>query len=208
MHAVAPGKEPVHVIFCSKAGEPTLKSLQYPSRHIIIVSDQLTSRARAALALLPVKSPPTPDAKQDAFAKEAKQDAKQEKTAGASAAKEKDVEKDVAKDATKDGRAMTGYELKDVYIEAFVSLYFMFQLLKQRYLKCVNFSQLESKELDQVFDVFEKNRNLSHLPRMVETDPVARYLRLPTMSVVKQTRLSSSSGMQQSFRVVVREIKS
>jgi DNA-directed RNA polymerase subunit H (RpoH/RPB5) len=51
-------REPVYVFFCSKLGEPTLNSMVYPSRHVIVVADSITSKARTSLLLLPVKNPP------------------------------------------------------------------------------------------------------------------------------------------------------
>lgn len=182
MHAVdktAAKREPVYVIFCSKAGEPTLKSLQYPSKHIVLISDSLTGRARAALQALPMKAANA--------ATETVPIVAVSTAAGASTLV-----------------APTMYALKDVLVEAFVSSYFMFDLLKQRYLRVVEFSATTPKELDTVFDVFERKRDLGHFPRMLDTDPVVRHLRLPIGSVIKQTRLSTASATHNSYRVIVR----
>lgn len=162
------GREPVYVIFCSKAGEPTLKSLQYPSRHILVVSDSLTGRARAALHALPVRSPP--------------------------------IAKSTLSSATE--FAPNELTLKDVFVEAFTSTFFMFDLLKQQYLKVIQFKPLVPTELVRVFDTFERKRDIVGFPRMMESDPVARYFRVPVGSVIGQTRLSTAAAVQESYRVV------
>lgn len=49
-HAVKEGCEPIFVLFFSKLGEPNLKTLGFPSRHIVIVSDSLTGKAKTAIS--------------------------------------------------------------------------------------------------------------------------------------------------------------
>lgn len=180
MHAADPAsvsadlkREPVYVVFCSKAGDPTLKSLQYPSRHIVLVSDSLTGRARGALQQLATKTPP--------FAHQV--------TTNTTAIGDKKEE---------------GWPLKDVFVEAFVSTSFMFDLLKQRYLKIVQFETVSAAELEKVYDVFERKRDLNHFPKMLDTDPVVRHLRLPVGSVMKTTRLSTLAALHNAYRVIVR----
>jgi DNA-directed RNA polymerase subunit H (RpoH/RPB5) len=267
MHAVdkTPARrEPVYVIFCSKAGEPTLKSLQYPSRHIVLISDSLTGRARAALQALPLKTATAATAATatavatataaataatataaataataTAAATISTATAATAATAAAVAATTPMAAAATAADSTSNSfsqafsrpplsspaassssstasaahvgaplsnGAVIGslHSLKDVLVEAFVSSYFMFDLLKQRYLRVVEFSAVTPKELDTVFDVFERKKDLGHFPRMLDTDPVVRHLRLPIGSVIKQTRLSTASAVHQSYRVIVR----
>lgn len=155
-------REPVHVIFCSKAGEPTLRSMSYPSRHMLLVADSLTGRARAVLQTLALKAPP-PAA-----------------VAG-------------------EGESWTWDAL---FMEAFASVFFMFDLLRQRYLSTIEFSPLAETdpELARVMGLFERGDRRDRFPRMLDVDPVARYLRVPLGSVVKQTRLSSSAGRHASYR--------
>lgn len=200
MHAVdktGAQREPVYVIFCSKAGEPTLKSLQYPSKHIVLVSDSLTGRARAALQSLPLKTAAA------ASTASVSQEATSTKGIAAVAASASSISGTLAKS----GAAAAGptmYSLKDVLVEAFVSSAFMFDLLKQRYLRVVEFSPVANQELETVYDVFERKKDLAHFPRMLDSDPVVRHLRLPIGSVIKQKRLSTASAVHQSFRVIVR----
>lgn len=172
MHAVdtTPAKrEPVYVMFCSKAGDPTLQSLTFPSRHAIVVADSLTGRARAVIKDVCLKAPPS------------------------------------SLPETEGSKVWTGEELKELYIEAFSSSFMMFDLLKQRYLRTVEFRSLpeDSKELEQVMNLFERARDKSHFPRMFDTDPVARYMRLNTGDILKQQRLSTSAGVHNSFRCIV-----
>jgi len=208
-------REPVHVIFCSKAGEPTLKSLQYPSKHIILVSDSLTGRCRAALSALNTKAPPmanAPIVKVSATEKQlnVELDLDQDTKDSKEAKDEKQVKKKSGTNKVKDAAlsvvaaSVSGIELKDVYVEAFVSTYFMFDLLRQRYLKVVQFSATDNAEMDKVFDVYERKRDLTRFPKMLDTDPVVRHLRLPLGSVITQTRLSTASGIHKSYRYIVR----
>lgn len=49
MHAEHPQREPVYVVLFSKSGEPALKQLVYPSRHVIVLTDATTGKARNAM---------------------------------------------------------------------------------------------------------------------------------------------------------------
>lgn len=178
MHAVhsAPQslkREKVYVVFCSKAGEPTLKSIQYPSRHVIVVSDSLTGRAKAALLTLAVKSPPN--------------DKPRETLVGPNG-----VKLDLS------------YEFKDVFVEAFSSTSFMFDLLNQRYLKVVKFKQTSTEELETVFDTYERKKDVNHFPKMLDIDPVVKHLRTPVNAVLKISRLSVNSAVHNTFRLVTK----
>jgi DNA-directed RNA polymerase subunit H (RpoH/RPB5) len=192
-------REPVYVAFCSKAGEPTLTKLTYPSRHIIVVSDSLTGRARAALQALPLKAPPL---------------ANTISTTNSTSPTTKETLPPTSAAITKKGQVVPPpmilhtTNLREAFVEAFTSSFFMFDLLKQRYLKVVEFSPISGNELENVFQVFERKRDISRFPRMVESDPVVRYLRLAPLSIIKQKRLSTSAATQLSYRVVVKEIKS
>jgi DNA-directed RNA polymerase subunit H (RpoH/RPB5) len=228
MHAADPNtkkekREPVHVVFCSKAGEPTLKSLQYPSRHIILVSDSLTGRARGALQQLPTKTPPlasepscssisatttstttmsTPPMSTTAMATSM---ATSMATTATTTTSPTPMATLAVKDKKGDEKDVgNGFGLKDVFVEAFVSTSFMFDLLKQRYLKIVQFDGTPAAELEKVYEVFERKRDLAHFPRMLDTDPVVRHLRLPVGSVMKTTRLSTLAAVHNAYRVIVR----
>lgn len=203
-------REPVYVVFCSKAGEPTLKSLQYPSRHIILVSDSLTGRARGALLQLPTKNPPLAH---EITSSNNNTTTTTTTTTSNGAAAEPVVELKNTIACSKSGEekgggigggGSSGFGLKDVFVEAFVSTSFMFDLLKQRYLKIVQFDSTSPAELEKVYEVFERKRDLAHFPRMLDTDPVVRHLRLPVGSVIKTTRLSTLSAVHNAYRVIVR----
>jgi DNA-directed RNA polymerase subunit H (RpoH/RPB5) len=172
-------REPVYVIFCSKAGEPTLKSLEYPSRHIILVADSLTGRARTVLHNLALKTPPSSTTT----------------TPTAPSSSSSSTVTSIEPPTGMDGR----------YIEAFASNFFMFDLLRQRYLNTVEFSPLveTDPELEHVLNLFERGRDRSHFPRMLDSDPVARYLRVDVGAVLKQERLSTSAGRHLSYRALV-----
>ena len=116
-------KEPVYVIFCSRAGAPNLEKLTYPSRHILLISDGITGRARAAMQNLPNKKPPLIDLKSTTI----------KQPFGA-----------VTTIPTKEN-VIT---LKDVFMEPFFSTYFMFNLLNQRYLAVLEFKTLSPPELE------------------------------------------------------------
>jgi DNA-directed RNA polymerase subunit H (RpoH/RPB5) len=167
-------REPVYVVFCSRAGEPTLKHLQYPSRHILVVSDSLTPRLRAALATHPLKAPPL-----------------------ASTGAGRDLTALPTKENT--------LTFKDVFVEPLQSSFFLYDLLNQRYLRTVTFSPTSPDELQRVFDVFERKRDLSKFPRFLDSDPVVRYMRIPAGTVVKLPRLSTTAGIQRTYRAVVHQ---
>lgn len=52
-------REPVYVLFCFRAGDPTLRGLLYKSRHVIVVADVPTSKAKTAILTEPLQAPPT-----------------------------------------------------------------------------------------------------------------------------------------------------
>ncbi len=114
-------REPVYVLFASKAGEPTLKSLTFHSRHLILITDSLTGRAKTVLQSLPVRAPPL-------VAKESK--------------------------ATVETKEVAPLTLNDVFVEAFVSKDFMFDLPRQRYLNVMQFSKTPLSEVQQVCTIY------------------------------------------------------
>lgn len=182
MHAVHNDKklEPIYVILCAKAGSPNLEKLQYPSRHILLVSDGITGRARASLQNLPLKHPPVLSPS----------DLKHPKpTFGATTTV-----------PTKDNIIT----LKDIYIEPFFSDNFMFGLLDHRYLSVVKFEMTNQNELQQVFDVFEKQKDITHFPKMTDQDPVSRYHRLTPGEVLKLQRLSTPAGILNAYRAIIK----
>lgn len=183
-NAKAPVREPIYVVFCAKAGEPTLNSLTYPSRHIVLVSDSLTGRARAALSALESKMPPT--------TLEGAGSAEAAYTAGPPSA---------ASIASLLPQP-PAYILNQVYMEAFQSVSFMFDLLQQHYLQGVRFSLTTPEELERVFEAYEPGRHLDRFPKILDIDPVVRYLRLPVGGVLKQERLSNSAGVHTTYRLI------
>lgn len=213
-------REPVYVMFCSKAGEPTLNSLTFPSRHIILVSDSLTGRARAALLNLAVKTPPSNKApiptttittttttmmdsndpslrnQTDAFQRN-QPDANQRNQTGAFT---------IAQSAPAPTSATIGeankFTLKEIYLEAFLSNIFMFDLLEHRYLKMGRFSCVGPDELNSVFAAYDQKRDLSRFPKILDTDPVVKHLRLPIGAVLKHDRLSTTTGNLPTYRVI------
>jgi DNA-directed RNA polymerase subunit H (RpoH/RPB5) len=184
--AAARRREPVFVVFCSNAGGPTLNSLKYPSRHVIVVSDILTGRATAALGALLARRPPAALDQQGVA----------DPRAHAS------VTSASVGNATLEGDGVPAYAFREVHMEAFVSSAFMFDLLDQHYLRGVQFSVPSAAELERVFEAYEPGRHVDRFPRILDSDPVIRYLGLPAGTIVKQNCLSSSAAIHPSYRLV------
>ena len=158
-HAVKKNHEPVYVLFCCKAGEPILKTLEYPSRHVLVISDVVTGRAKSILHSL--------------------------------------VNRDVCK------QHKSSYSMEEVVIELFESKMFMFDMMKQTYLRSIQFKIVDSKEEEkQIFDTYVRNMDKKVFPVLFDSDPVARYMNLKTGQLLKNESLSTTAGRYQSFRLV------
>ena len=206
MHAEHEKNENVYVIFCAKSGYPTLRKIEYPSRHIILVSDTLTGRARAVLQNLNITNVPLKGHYKDG--KMEKEIVKREKI-GTLKTRKLEKEKVVMKPGEKDipkieePNPIKLYKLNEIYIEAFPSSFFMFNLLKQRYLNSIEFKPLQKKEeIQPIFDIYEKNSDLNRLPKFNVEDPIVRFFRLSENNIVELKRLSSSAGEHFSYRTV------
>jgi DNA-directed RNA polymerase subunit H (RpoH/RPB5) len=93
--------------------------------------------------------------------------------------------------------------LNEVYVEAFESSTFLFDLPEQRYLNVTQFSKASDAEIKKVCEIFKTPRGHKDFPQMLDTDPVARYYRLTQNEVLKQTRLSSTAGQDISYRAII-----
>jgi hypothetical protein len=180
-------REPVYVLFASKAGEPTLKSLTFHSRHLILITDSLTGRAKTVLQSLPVRAPPL--------------------------VVKVDMDAEI-----KELPKPPVLTLNDVFVEAFVSKDFMFDLPRQRYLNVMQFSRTPLSEVQQVCTIYGTRKratkaeagdvpltasDVENFPKMFESDPVARYYRLAPSDILRVDRLSSSAGRHLAHRVIV-----
>jgi DNA-directed RNA polymerase subunit H (RpoH/RPB5) len=231
-------REPVYVFFCSKLGEPTLNSMVYPSRHVIVVADSITSKARTSLLLLPVKNPPVtppsvtppsvalPHAHQPAAHSavpglQAASSPPGEASAAAKAAlatipgsasgsvaapvlpaASADATRASASASTAAAAGVACYPLSEVHVESFESSRFMFDLLAQRYLKTVRVTPAGRERLGDIARVYD--HDVTHYPRMMDTDPIASHLALKQGSVVELDRMSVSSAEHAAFRVIAR----
>jgi len=162
-HFEKEGCEPVYVMFCSRAGEPTLKSLQYPSKHILLVSDNVTGRARTVLQNLPLRAPPKQCHSTD----------------------------------------LTPLQMTDVFVEVFESKNLLFDILNHRYLKGFDFAVTEGDSLQKVFNTFEQAGDKNNFPKMMDYDPLARYMCLAPGTVLGKKGISTSAGEHSSYRVVI-----
>jgi len=125
MHAVHPVREPVYVVLFSKSGEPALKQLVYPSRHIIVLTDATTGKARNAM-----------------------KHAINQKNYGLTLVKK-------GADEIKDTKQPILYPMQDVYMESHTSDVFSTDIIKHRYLETYEITLATLEEREQVAKVFE-----------------------------------------------------
>jgi DNA-directed RNA polymerase subunit H (RpoH/RPB5) len=198
MHAIHPSREPVYVVLFSSSGDPALKQLTYPSRHILVVTDKTTGKARKAMKSL---------VNQRNYLQtltNAKEGGEKEKE------KEKDEEKDKQKEKEKEKETELSssttttelkYSLHEVYMECHLSECFEFDLLKQRYLETTEISLATEEDRKKLADIFE--RDTSKYPLIPDNDPVVRYFGYRPGDVLKEKTLCTTAGFSYSFRTVV-----
>lgn len=223
MHAIKDNHEPVYVVFCLQAGEPTLKSIQYPSRHVILVSDKLIAKARVkidtqralmrqrhlnfpALAL-GTSSPCTPTPQPVEEAKRTKEPMVDD--AADDDSKEQQIKPKKAKSKKKPKFDVPGwpthmtaksFTFNDVYIEAFASASLRFSLLEHRYNASTNFKLATPADLKIAADIYDAD--IHKYPLVMTGDPISRHFGLVEGQVIKEETASSTAGIVHSYRTV------
>jgi DNA-directed RNA polymerase subunit H (RpoH/RPB5) len=162
-------------VLFSKSGEPALKQLVYPSRHIIVLTDATTGKARNAM-----------------------KHAVNQKNYGftlSAAIQEGKVTGEVKPTEQK------LYPMQDVYMECHTSDMFSTDIIKHRYLETYEISLATPEELKQIATIYEAD--IHKYPLIPDSDPIVKYFGYRPGDVLKEKSLSTTAGVSISFRTVV-----
>lgn len=195
-HAEKAGCEPIYIVFCLQTGHPTLKSLRYPSRHVILISDRLTSGAikqveaqeTAIVAKYPgLKFPavvPTTHAPPPKLILPVRK------------LKKDQIPLDYLPLERK------RYEFSEVYVEAFLASDFRKSLMDQRSVAATTSTIATPAEIEEAKRNFD--RDITKFPILLSSDPVAKYLGAREGMLIKEQTASSAAGIAHSYRIVMK----